>query len=98
MIGGIVIEVAELADRVFVDVRDRRRKDTCAIYVEKDENSKRVRIGDTIWWQGGYAMWTPASVRDGEKGRSDIKINRIGYSGVALPNRPEGHSVAGKGI
>ena len=48
-----------------------------------------------IW---NYAMWTPASVRDGEKGRSDIKINRIGYSGVALPNRPEGHSVAGKGI
>lgn len=90
MVGGIVIEAAERDGRIFIDCRDRHNRDTCAIWVEKDENSVQVQIGDSIWWQGGHAMWTPAAVRDAkqENTRSgvdyDIKLRKVSNSGVEL--------------
>lgn len=99
MIGGRVIEVAEVPDRpdvLFVDVADRpyRTVETCAIYVERNEQSLQIEVGDTVWWHGRLAMWTPQSNigyhlhDDAQQGVDfDIKIPRIGYSGVQHPSR-----------
>lgn len=107
MIGGKVIEVADVPDRpnvIFVDVRDKY--DTCAILVERNKNSERIEIGDSLWWQGGWAMWTPQantgsccnspdnhpevySCKGGCGVRYDIKMPRVGYSGVLHPSRKE---------
>lgn len=102
MVGGIVIEVVDTKDgSTFIDCRDRTyHRDTCAIYVKTDEKSRRVQIGDALWWQGSKAFWTPAHNRLSEKESKrrghkcgvdyEIVLHRIGYSGVKLPNRPTG--------
>ncbi len=92
MVGGIVIEVANVPDRpdvLYVDCRDRTySKDTCAIYIENNEISQKIEIGDNIWWQCNYAMWTPSGSIKSKCGVDyDIKINRVGYSGVKYPSR-----------
>lgn len=96
MVGGTVIEVVDIPDRpdvLFVDCADMpgrysRKPDTCAILVERNENSEKIQVGDKIWWHGRFAMWTP---RDNEGSRGgvdyDIKIPRVGYSGVEHPLR-----------
>jgi hypothetical protein len=92
MVGGKVVEVCdvpEMPERLFVDVADMPygKVERCAIYVEKSEQSQRIQIGDSIWWQGRNAYWTPQCGTQGE----DIPIPRIGYSGVKHPRdwRPE---------
>lgn len=86
MVGGIVIEVVTiLDDKVYINCRDKQYKQSCGIYVEKNENSEKVEIGDTVWWQSGYAMWTPANHKNvcvgGRSGIDyDIKIPKIGFS------------------
>ena len=90
MIGGIVIEVYYKDTRVFINCRDTRYKQTCAIYVERDSFSERVEIGDMIWWQGKTAFHTPAANRLSEKESKrkghkqgthfEIPLRRAGYS------------------
>lgn len=97
MVGGKVIEVIQLDGETWVDVRDvHDERHTCAIYVERSTNSERIGIGDSLWWQGPWAMWTPkANHSDSWQGPEprkcgvdyDIQIERIGFSGV---RRPEG--------
>ena len=98
MIGGTVIEVSESKKRpeiVFVDCREKRSKSTCAIYVEKNANSLAIEVGDSVWWQGRLAMWTPKRNATGKKEDDkmicgvdyDIQIRRIGCSGVGHPDR-----------
>lgn len=89
MVGGIVIEAAERDGRIYIDCQDRSSKDTSAIWLEKNETSLRIRMGDSIWWQGDQAMWTPEIVDSTAAGmvcgvHYDIKIPRIGYSGAEL--------------
>lgn len=86
MVGGKVIEVCdvpEMPERLFVDVADRPygKVETCAIYVENNETSMSIAIGDSLWWQGRTAYWTPQDHMQG----TDIPIRRIGYSGVKHP-------------
>lgn len=97
MVGGLVIETVAAADRVWVNVRDTRHpKDTCAIYVERNADAERIAPGDSLWWQSGFAMWTPAANVTDDHGQLragvdyDIQIPRLSYSGVG---RPEGHDV-----
>lgn len=104
MIGGKIIEIVPEDGRVFVNVRDTAYpKDRCGIYVEKNQISERMEIGDSLWWQGAFAMWTPESYQQQScshrehitcNGRSgidyDIKIPRLSYSGV---DHPEGRDV-----
>lgn len=108
MVGGIVIEVIKLRGRVWVNCVERDKLDTgkhnqCAIYVERNENSESIKLKDSLWWQGRYAMWTPHEVSKklrpacdcrehldcNNKEKSgidyDIKIPRVGYSGVERP-------------
>ena len=94
MVGGRVIETIVLPEKVWVNVRDgeprKSKNNECAIYVEKNAKSHCISEGDSLWWQGGFAMWTPAHKRDQKGGKCgvdyDIEIPRRGYSGV---NRPE---------
>ncbi len=89
MVGGIVIEAAERDGRIYIDCRARAHRDTSAIWVEKNEQSLRIRMGDSIWWQGSWAMWTAEVVDSTAPGMKsgvhfDIKIPRIGFSGARL--------------
>lgn len=98
MVGGDVKEVLWLPDRIWVNAKDRTYPDECAIYVERNPTSERIKPGDAIWWQERMAMWTPAENRVQECGHRehvtclarcgvdyDIRIPRIGYSGVFHP-------------
>lgn len=81
MVGGTVIEVIKLRDRVWVDTRDTYYpRDTCAIYVRRTHDAEQVAEGDSLWWQGSEAYWTPQTLEC-----VDRAIPRIGYSGVARP-------------
>lgn len=87
MVGGIVIETINKPNKIWVNVKERESKQTCAIYIEKNDNAKKVKPGDSLWWQGRFAMWTPSGVNDGKCGVDyDIRIPRIGYSGVNRPS------------
>lgn len=104
MVGGTVIEVVPGDGRVWVNVRDDVcPKESCAVYVERNETAERVTPGDALWWQSDNAYWTPKVNRAGEcqhrehitcERRAgvdyDIPIRRLSYSGVG---RPEGHDV-----
>lgn len=82
MIGGKIIEVKFVEDRVWLDVQDTTYpKDFCAIYVVRNEDSERIRPHDFIWWQGKNAFWT-------REDRSIVEkvIPRAGYSGVDVPD------------
>lgn len=97
MIGGTVVETMILRDRVWVNTVDNNEKcnDKCAIYVERNENSERIKPGDSLWWQSGSAMWTPFANRGSNRPKDapqqrggvdyDIRIPRIGFSGVKKP-------------
>lgn len=98
MVGGTVTETIALPDKVWINTVDshERRNDHCAIYVERTEQALRIKPGDSVWWQGGFAMWTPYSNLPSVRGKDaphqrggvdyDIRIPRIGFSGVSRPN------------
>lgn len=108
MVGGKVKSVLDCGSRVWINCRSTtcyRRKppgclgencphDECTIYVERNDNSLKIKAGDTVWWQGRNAMWTPSEnayhhdddePRGGAGTRFDIEIPRLGYSGVNHP-------------
>lgn len=83
-VGGRVVEVIRIEEfegvtengpALWVDTYDDRTH--CAVYVDAVEP---VEPGDWLWWQAGYAYWTPR-----DKSRSDVKIPRRSYSGVSRP-------------
>jgi hypothetical protein len=103
MNGGTVIEVADIpsmASVVFVDCayrpRGHKQLDTCAILLQRCEDSERVKIGDYLWWQGDIAMWTPIENVDNRLGIAgidfDIRIPRVGCSGIEHPSRMKSDS------
>lgn len=91
MVGGMVITVIGdgARDRIYVNCQERRtagepqrrgRRDTCAIYVQRNADSEQIRPGDDVWWQGKWVMWTPA-----DRHVVDKQIPRRSYSGVKPP-------------
>jgi len=116
MVGGTVIEVCSHPtdpERLYVNVGQvpYGKLETCAIWVERTETSEQIQLGDSLWWQGGFAYWTPQAncvpeqipaAQDLQGGIDyDIKIKRIGYSGVVYPRlriyRPPSMTAAGDG-
>lgn len=79
MVGGVVVEVIQLADKTWINCQGTgcERRGQCAIYTVPAPD---VQIGDKLWWQGRNAYWTPLGST-----KSDIPIQRIGFSGVARP-------------
>lgn len=91
MVGGTVINIVRLEDSTWVQCeerttyynskgqRSRQFSDTCAIRVK---DAKQMKIGDKLWWQGPWAMWTPKP----DDGREDIRLERVGYSHSTIPD------------
>ena len=77
-VGGKVIEVIPGEDRVWVNTLDYSEK--CAIYVQRNNDSEQIKAGDSLWWQGREAYWTPQDAHV-----IDHPIPRIGFSGVERP-------------
>lgn len=78
MVGGLVEEV--------LVIEGQRQQHTALLIRGKQEEAHQVlgiritgrpdiRVGDTVWWQGRNAYWTPA-----DRKREDVSLNRIGYS------------------
>ncbi len=96
MIGGTVVEVIELDDKIWINCEEESKPkwddknykvNQTAVYVEKTDAARCVENYDTIWWQGEYVLWTPrltrVNVRNSPK---DIKLKKIGSSGVKRPS------------
>jgi hypothetical protein len=78
-VGGVVVDVYEKDDMLFVTTRDTACGDRMQVRLEKGHD---VLFGDTLWWHSQTAYWTP---KDGSL--SDIPIKKIANS-VGLP-RPK---------
>jgi hypothetical protein len=95
MIGGTVVETIivppqietdtetvefgrEREARVWINVCEHGRE--CAVFVADTPEARSVSPGDTLWWQGREAFWTPRT-----KAFSDRALRRIGFSGVSRP-------------
>lgn len=97
MIGGTVIETIVLPEKVWINTKEDTSTSTCAIYVENSAKSRSVSEGDSVWWQSDTAYWTPACMRTKQCDHDhhvsckkagvdyDIKLRRIGFSGVSRP-------------
>lgn len=84
MIGGKIIEVRSdrkkfgypgvECDCLRIWCIDSRTYEECIVYVAKVVLP--IKPGDSIWWQGGYAYWTP----EGGHTHTDVRIKKLGYS------------------
>lgn len=87
-VGGKVVEIIVLPNKVWVDTKERPEySGTCAIYVERTAESLCIEVGDSLWWQGDSAFWTPRR-RDMKTDPpfNDKPLRRLGFSGVARPS------------
>ncbi len=80
MVGGTVFETITVEDKGRVWINCEDKGDKCAIYVEDTAAARCVEPGDSIWWQGEWALWSPRSCAF-----RDYKLKRIGESGVKKP-------------
>lgn len=90
-VGGRVVETIVLPDKVWVNTREPQSGDECAIYVERTNESRTITPGDSLWWQSGWAFWTPRN-----RAFSDYRLNRIGFSGVSRPEAEKESARHGK--
>lgn len=83
MVGGRVVGIARArGEPTQFTVREVRThlpghplgSQRCCIRAREREDP--VRIGDSIWWQGRRAYWTPQPF----DGRADVVLERVGYS------------------
>ena len=88
MVGGTIVDIVQVSPLKWwvntVESFKRRVPETCAVYV--DPGNEPIEVGDGFWWQGGWCMWTPRVYPDG---RSDVKLRKIGFSGVPHPHKKE---------
>jgi len=78
--GGIVVDVYKDADNglLRVTTKDTTYGDRVQVRLDTDED---IKFGDTIWWQGQMAYWTPA-----DKSFSDKPIKKYANSvGLSKP-------------
>lgn len=79
-VGGKVIDHKIFDEKVYIDTYDDGCK--CAIYVERDANSEKVKAGDIVWWQGLKAYWTTKD----RKTQVETVLTRRSFSGVPYPH------------
>jgi hypothetical protein len=90
MVGGKVVGIARGPESTLLHVEDTpyTRPEYLSIRVieRRRDNGQPVTIHveDSVWWQAGWAMWTPATQKGrpvGECGKTwDIMLPRVGYS------------------
>ena len=91
-VGGVVAEVVPVAaDRVWVGTIERYEftrnlspaqlaKRVVGVYC--DPRGENIQVGDALWWQGGWCLYTPRVVPDG---RADVRLPKVSGSGVRRP-------------
>lgn len=81
MVGGEVIGIVryDAAPQTLLNVRESPAGDRCCVRLM--EGDEVVQVGDAVWWQGHYVMWTPAAPGDN---RRDVMLPKVGYSFVPL--------------
>lgn len=78
MMAGInVINVVQLPDSTWIQCEELGSY--CAILIETNHE---VKVGDELWWQGPYAMWTPKP----DDGREDVRLTRLGCCHFTIPD------------
>lgn len=91
MAQALVVEIVDVPEKERMWINTRSRFDECAVYVIRNAKARSISEGDALWWSGRDALWTPAfnfGKRGGKTGKDyDIKIPRIGYSGVSKPTK-----------
>jgi hypothetical protein len=88
MVGGKVIGIVRRPDgTTLVNVRERKGQNRCGVIVTErkmdTDEPVNISLGDTIWWQGEFAFWTPKGSpqyphQQGHKW--DVCLRRHGYS------------------
>lgn len=81
-VGGTVVQIYKGQEKDWINTVDDN--EYCAVFVEP---GSPIALGDTLWWQGEIAHWTP-------KGAKPTTIKRIGASGVNHPLGKEFEMVA----
>lgn len=85
MVGGLVREILVLEDRVWINCIEKGKSSSeCAIEVQRNAAAECIEYGDSVWWQGKNAYWTPA-----RKSFTDYRLELIGFSGVPRPKPME---------
>lgn len=85
MIGGEVIEVrpttvmvgespCKLVDVIRIWCVERQSGSECVVYAKRYADCK-VKPGDSVWWQSGKVMWTPA-----DRSVIDVPLEKVGYT------------------
>jgi len=77
MVGGTIQDVYMFEDRLSLLVRGTgcESGDLRVIDVTLQAALEGVSKGDSVWWQAGIALWTPAN-----RSREDVHLKRIGFS------------------
>lgn len=84
MIGGFVTDTVIVDPLVWIACKDADSGDEAAVFVEESAAARCISEGDSIWWEGGFVMWTP-KMRT-LRGPRDVKLVKVGASGkVAKP-------------
>jgi hypothetical protein len=76
MVGGRIVSIREEPDRLCLIVAKKTYSRHEFMGVDCAKTGHPLRLGDSLWWQGGSCMWTP---QDGSY-REDTVIPKIGYS------------------
>jgi len=101
MVGGKVKEVIDCGNLVWVNCEENCYRisgckdptcthEECAVYVERNENSLKIKAGDKLWWQGQSTYWTPQPFTKNEEDLKcgidyEIDIRKMSGSGVSRP-------------
>jgi len=90
-VGGRVTDTIDTGDKVWVNTYDQHSE--CAVYVERNPESRSISEGDMLWWQAGVCYWTPYDCRGNAISPIERPLKKVGNSGV---NRPA-HRKRGRG-
>lgn len=81
-VGGTIIDIVPVTPaKWWINTMDRGSLTHVAVYC--DPKGEPLDVGDSLWWQSGWCYWTPSN-----RTRQDVKLPKIGYSGVPHPHRP----------
>lgn len=99
MVGGVIVEVAEIPqdrDTLYVDCHAMVGgiPRNCAVLVKRSPGYPDISFGDWLWWRGRNAYWTPAmEIKNKQKGgfatgaTFDIPVKLAAAPGVKRPFR-----------
>jgi hypothetical protein len=86
MVGGTVIGLARKpGGETMLHVRSNRSTDQVCVDVLENRldggGPIEIRLGDQVWWQFGFILWTPASSYCYKCGEDfDIQLKMVGHT------------------